>query len=87
MVQHGHAVPIDLEYHYASVPGTNFSLGIVVPKEWKYMKLESPENLKIELSKESVDEIHAAPWKYCMESKAEDFDHIRDISNASSCES
>ena len=52
VVQHGHAVPVDLEYHYASVPGTNFSLGVVVPKEWKYLTLQTPVDLKQQLSQE-----------------------------------
>ena len=87
VVQHGHAVPIDLEYHYAAVPGTNFSLGVVLPKQWKHWKppAAGPTDLKAELGKEDDKELHLAPWKYCKESKAQDYDTFKGITEEPAC--
>ena len=85
VVQHGHAVPVDLEYHFAAIATTKFSLGVVVPKNWHYVTIPSDSvNLKSDLGQVNKDEIHLAPWNFCDETK-EPYDTFDDISKLASC--
>merc|ERR1712223_1639134 len=79
----GHSASLDFEYFYTSIPETRFSLAVVVPTFWRYVKvpdqLDASTTLK-QMLKES--RLKLAARKYCDETKADgdsEYESLEDL--------
>merc|ERR1719193_1037936 len=67
----GHSASLDFDYFYTSIPQTRFSLAVVIPTFWRYVRV--PDQLDASTTlKQMLKEprFKLAARKYCDETKA-----------------
>merc|ERR1719219_2370914 len=68
----GHSASLDFDYFYTSIPETRFSLAVVVPTFWRYVKVPEQLDASTTLKKMLKEKrLKLATRKYCDETKAD----------------